>query len=132
MKILLLGITLLLCLGIAQADRINATVQWPGWTIKTNEDVVSARYPLSNLADSRRRTAWVYDKTHTSHESKPGPFNHGAGQSLWIVADTKLTLDGIALRLYGDRGMASRIWSLNRERLRSPELLVPGTDLRLP
>jgi nucleoid-associated protein YgaU len=42
------------------------------------------------------------------------------------------TLDGIALRLYGDRGMASRIWSLNRERLRSPELLVPGTDLRLP
>lgn len=42
------------------------------------------------------------------------------------------TLESIAVRFYGDRAAAARIWQANRDRLRSPDLLVPGTDLRLP
>jgi len=42
------------------------------------------------------------------------------------------SLESIAFRFYGDRAMASRIWQENRDRLRSPDLLVPGAELRLP
>jgi nucleoid-associated protein YgaU len=42
------------------------------------------------------------------------------------------SLESIAVRFYGDRAMASRIWLANRDRLRSPDLLVPGAELRLP
>jgi len=42
------------------------------------------------------------------------------------------SLESIAVRFYGDRAMVSRIWQANRNRLRSPDLLVPGTELQLP
>jgi phage tail protein X len=42
------------------------------------------------------------------------------------------SLESIAVRFYGDRVMASHIWQANRDRLRSPDLLVPGAELRLP
>ena len=42
------------------------------------------------------------------------------------------TLETLAERFYGDRRAASRIWEANRDRLRSPELAVPGIELRLP
>jgi len=42
------------------------------------------------------------------------------------------TLAAIAGRLYGDPALARRIWELNRDQLRSPELIVPGMELRLP
>lgn len=42
------------------------------------------------------------------------------------------SLETIAARYYGDRTAAGKIWQANRDRLRSPDLLVPGTDLRLP
>lgn len=42
------------------------------------------------------------------------------------------TLAAMAQRLYGDPAMARRIWELNRDQLRSPELVVPGMELRLP
>lgn len=42
------------------------------------------------------------------------------------------SLDAIALRFYGDRAAAARILQANRDRLRSPELIVPGMELRLP
>jgi nucleoid-associated protein YgaU len=42
------------------------------------------------------------------------------------------TLASIGHRFYGDPHMAARIWEANRDRLRSPELLVPGMELRLP
>jgi len=48
----------------------------------------------------------------------------------WVAAGD--TLDSIALRFYGDRSAAFRILQANRDRLRSPELLVPGMELRLP
>jgi len=42
------------------------------------------------------------------------------------------TLPAMAQRLYGDPAMARHIWELNRDQLRSPELVVPGMELRLP
>jgi nucleoid-associated protein YgaU len=42
------------------------------------------------------------------------------------------TLDAIAERFYGDRSMARQIWLANRDRLRSPALVVPGMELNLP
>jgi nucleoid-associated protein YgaU len=42
------------------------------------------------------------------------------------------TLESLARRFYGDPAQAGRIWEANRDRLRSPELVVPGMDLRLP
>lgn len=42
------------------------------------------------------------------------------------------TLAALAERFYGDRSMAERIWDVNRDRLRSPELVVIGMELRLP
>ena len=42
------------------------------------------------------------------------------------------TLGSIAQRVYGDDEMAAMIFAVNRDRLRSPDLLVPGMELRLP
>jgi nucleoid-associated protein YgaU len=42
------------------------------------------------------------------------------------------TLESLAVRFYGDRAAATRIWEANRDRLRSPELAVAGMELRLP
>jgi nucleoid-associated protein YgaU len=42
------------------------------------------------------------------------------------------TLATLAGRIYGDPAMAERIWDANRDRLRSPVLVVPGMELRLP
>lgn len=42
------------------------------------------------------------------------------------------TLESLAIRFYGDRAAANRIWEANRDRLRSPELAVAGMELRLP
>jgi nucleoid-associated protein YgaU len=42
------------------------------------------------------------------------------------------TLETLAERFYGDRRAAARIWEANRDRLRSPELVVQGMELRLP
>jgi nucleoid-associated protein YgaU len=54
--------------------------------------------------------------------SRPATVRVGMGDSL----------ESIAHRFYGDRSVASRIWLANRDRLRSPDLLVPGVELRLP
>ncbi len=42
------------------------------------------------------------------------------------------TLESIAQRVYGDSQMSAALFAANRDRLRSPELLVPGMELRLP
>jgi len=42
------------------------------------------------------------------------------------------TLASLAQRFYGDPAMAGRIWEANRDRIRSPGLVVPGMELRLP
>ena len=42
------------------------------------------------------------------------------------------TLASLAQRVYGNARMADAIFDANRDHLRSPALLVPGTELRLP
>jgi nucleoid-associated protein YgaU len=42
------------------------------------------------------------------------------------------TLATLAARFYGDASQANRIWEVNRDQLRSPELVVAGMELRLP
>ena len=42
------------------------------------------------------------------------------------------TLTSLAQRVYGDAQMADAIFDANRDHVRSPALLVPGTELRLP
>ncbi|MFM9058419.1 MAG: LysM peptidoglycan-binding domain-containing protein [Planctomycetaceae bacterium] len=42
------------------------------------------------------------------------------------------TLVALARRLYGDPAMAEPIFAANRDRLRSPDLVVAGMELRLP
>ena len=42
------------------------------------------------------------------------------------------TLASLAQRVYGNTSMADAIFNANRDHLRSPALLVPGTELRLP
>lgn len=42
------------------------------------------------------------------------------------------TLESLAQRFYGDKAWAPRLWEANRDRLRSPALVVAGMELRLP
>jgi len=42
------------------------------------------------------------------------------------------TLASIARRVYGDPEMAQAVFDANRDRLRSPDLVEPGMELRLP
>jgi hypothetical protein len=42
------------------------------------------------------------------------------------------TFESLAVRFYGDRAWASRLWEANRDQVRSPALLVAGIELRLP
>ena len=58
------------------------------------------------------------------------PVTTGGRGSLRVA--TGETLESIAERVYGDRQMAAALFAANRDRLRSPELLVPGMELRLP
>jgi len=53
---------------------------------------------------------------------RPASVRVGAGE----------TLETLALRFYGDRALAARLWEANRDRLRNPALLVAGMELRLP
>jgi len=53
---------------------------------------------------------------------RPGSVRVAVGESLEMIA----------LRFYGDRAMSQRIWQANRDRLRSPDLIVPGMELALP
>lgn len=58
----------------------------------------------------------------TAPAARPGSVRVAPGESL----------ESLASRFYGDPAMARRIWEANRDRLRSPALVVPGMDLRLP
>lgn len=53
-------------------------------------------------------------------------------QAAGVVVGPGESLSSLARRLYGDPAMADRIFAANRDRLRSPDLVVPGMELRLP
>jgi nucleoid-associated protein YgaU len=42
------------------------------------------------------------------------------------------SLETLAVRYYGNRAVAGRLWEANRDQLRNPALIVPGMELRLP
>jgi len=42
------------------------------------------------------------------------------------------SLETLAVRYYGDRAVAGRLWEANRDQLRNPALIVPGMEMRLP
>lgn len=54
--------------------------------------------------------------------SRPRTIRVGPGDSL----------ESLAVTVYGDRTRAPALWQANRDRLRSPDLLVPGMELRVP
>lgn len=62
----------------------------------------------------------------------PEPVAVQGGRPATVRVGVGDSLEKIAVRFYGDSAMATRIWEANRDRLRSPDLLVPGGDLRLP
>lgn len=49
-----------------------------------------------------------------------------------VVVAPGETMESLARRIYGDAAMADAIFAANRDRLRSPDLLVVGMELRLP
>ena len=53
---------------------------------------------------------------------RPGRVRVGQGE----------TLETLAIRFYGDKSWAPRLWEANRDTLRNPALLVAGMELRLP
>lgn len=74
-------------------------------------------------------------------EPAPGPIGGAprpaapappAGQPASVIVAPGETMESLARRVYGDVAMAGQIFAANRDRLRSPELLVAGTELRLP
>jgi len=98
MRLILPGLLLLLSMAAVRADRTWAAMHWPGWCIEMWEDSISTRYPLSNLADGDMRTAWVFNQASLPYqEFDPGEFNHGAGRTLRVISERKLTIDGIEL-----------------------------------
>lgn len=54
--------------------------------------------------------------------SRPKTIQSGPGDTFLILAK----------KFYGDATMAKPLWEANRDRVRSPQLLVPGIELRLP
>lgn len=133
----------------------------PGPAVAAAEDAARMRHPVGDgMAANAGGTVMPVDRPHPGWLGQPArpaspaftttafspvaradagqpaagsAFGGAAGQQPRSVrvapGDTLVTL---AERFYGDRAMAERIWLANRDRLRSPELLVPGTDLRLP
>jgi nucleoid-associated protein YgaU len=98
---------------IASADQRH-----PGWLGQTGRPMTPAITPtaFSPVSQSVGRPV--------GYAGGPRP------RSVLVVPGD--TLASIAERFYGDRSVAERIWDVNRDRLRSPELVVIGMELRLP
>lgn len=75
-------------------------------------------------------TPWLGQPPALRPVTSRAPVQAASRGSLRVTAGE--TLGSIAQRVYGDGGMAAAIFAANREQLRSPELLVPGMELRLP
>ena len=78
-------------------------------------------------------TSWLQPGDGMGHGAvppPPAPAFASRPATLRVAAGD--TLESIAARHYGDAAAAARIWQANRDRLRSPDLLVVGMELRLP
>lgn len=73
---------------------------------------------------------WLGQATGSAAVTAAQPAAPASRGSLRVASGE--TLESIARRVYGDARMADQLFAVNRDRLRSPELLVPGMELRLP
>lgn len=78
--------------------------------------------------------AWLSPAPPAAHTPAPTP--PGPPPRTPLITSVRAlpgeTLATLARRLYGDPAAAAEIFAVNRDRLRSPDLLVAGTELRLP
>ena len=73
---------------------------------------------------------WLGQATGSAAVTAARPAAPASRGSLRVASGD--TLESIARRVYGDARMADQLFAANREQLGSPELLVPGMELRLP
>lgn len=105
----------------------------PPWTIRADRAAGSIepvaltpeRRPEPNPVAMPARQ-WLEPTQQSADVTPP---SRGAGSVRVAPGETLATL---AQRLYGSPAAAQRIWEANRDRLRSPDLLVAGMELRLP
>lgn len=95
-----------------------------GKVIEPPRGTVGQTAPMPRTADS---PGWLTVSPAAPPSSPPRPV---AGGTVRLAPGE--TLESLAVRFYGDRSAATRIWEANRDRLRSPELAVAGMELRLP
>jgi len=101
---------------------------WTGEQVRRS----GSRDPAAATAQDEAQPFWLQGATGsppTSSATLPSGPAHRPTTARVGMGDS---LEAIAVRFYGDRAMGSRIWEANRDRLRSPDLLVPGTELLLP
>lgn len=106
----------------------------PPWTIRSDRAAGSIepvaltpeRHPEPNPVAVPTRQ-WL-EPTQQSPNVAPAP-SRGGGSVRVAPGETLATL---GQRFYGSPTAAQRIWEANRDRLRSPDLLVAGMELRLP
>ncbi len=106
----------------------------PPWTIRTDRAAGSIEPPA--LTPERRldptpapaaASQWLDPQQPRSAPTVPAPT---AGGSVRVAPGE--TLASLGQRFYGTSAAAQRIWEANQDRLRSPDLLVAGMELRLP
>ncbi len=115
------------------------TPNWTGDHATTN----AGRAPARSTAQGGAEASWLHGagappaRTSATLAADPGSRSNAVGTSsaqrpTTVRVGVGDSLESIAVRFYGDRAVASRIWQANRDRLRSPDLLVPGSELLLP
>lgn len=100
MRTIVTAVLLSLC-ALVRADRVYATVQWPGWTIETTDMIPheeASKYPIENMIDGDPRTAWVYSKpVRYEGESLYTYKVAGSAYAILLKPDKPVQLDGIRL-----------------------------------
>jgi nucleoid-associated protein YgaU len=91
-------------------------------TVPANAQVVPVSWLGATAADAPGLATTPPVALAPAPAARPGSVRVAPGESL----------ESLASRFYGDPAMARRIWEANRDRLRSPALVVPGMELRLP
>jgi nucleoid-associated protein YgaU len=106
---------------------VPATAHGVGRAIEPPRTVAVPPVPVQ--PPSMSATGWLDPRQSRDTPPLP-PRPPAAGPTVRVAPGD--TLESIAARFYGDRAAATRIWDANRDRLRSPELVVVGMELRLP
>lgn len=97
------------------------------------KDLMAGRLP----ADERRgavANVRTPPQATPSHETRtaPRPSGHSASSARRHTVREGETLFGLAQRYYGDGSKSEMIFQTNRQVLKSPETLIPGTVLIIP